>query len=110
MTKPHYTIKFPDLAVAACQRLMEKAHEKHKTYDTGEKEDKRDVDHHVTHAADHMADFVCGQEIDPEYGEHNLVHAACRLLMVVDLMERERIERGWYSWGNGPRNHWKGDS
>jgi len=91
MTKPHYTIKFPDLAVAACRRLMEKAHEKHKKEDW----DKRGILHHIAHAFAHLVDYsIRGLRCDLETGESPLLHALCRLLMAVHILERKRIGRG----------------
>ena len=91
MTKPHYTIKFPDLATPAIRRLIVKGQAKHPEDDW----DERDVYHHVSHAFLHLVDyFFKGIRRDPETGESPLLHAACRLLMAVDLMERERIECG----------------
>jgi len=100
MTKPHYTedradyppeIKFPDLATPAIRRLIVKGKAKHPEDDW----DKQSIHHHATRAFAHLVDyFVTGFRCDLETGESPLLHAACRLLMVVHILERKRIGRG----------------
>ena len=82
-------IKFPDLGVAAYRRLMEKAHEKHPEDDW----DKHSAGHHIWRAFAHLSDYVFrGIRRDPETGESPLLHALCRLLMAVHIIELKRIE------------------
>lgn len=74
--------KFP-LATAAIERVLNFGHGKHlETWHT------KPVLTHVSHARAHSEKPFW---IDEETVEYSVTHAAARLLMAVELMERQRV-------------------
>lgn len=94
--KPRMSL-VPILAKKEVARVMSKGAKKYKAYNWCNGFEYTVL---ADAAERHIDDWRCGQDIDPDSGEHPLAHAVCSLMMLLEniLVYGDKLDDRWEGW------------